>query len=722
MALLLLTAAEPDSARGPAGPAKAEAHLHGQRALLLAILFVAAVLRFHHLDYATAFVDEASFVQVGRAVLERPLETPYSEPLKFMFGWYLWPVLSAVGDQIGGIAGVRAVTAVLGTITVLAVYLFARRLFGAEVGLAAAGLFAVLGPSVHVSRFGSYDAAALCFLSVGLWLYARAWHEERLGIWLLAGLSLFLAFLAKYFVALYFPLLVIVSLRKGKKVLFGFSLPLAVLCAGFLAVFWNDMAALIAFGQRHVELTAPREQLWGIYVANRLEFWVLLLLGLCAGLRAAPGRWTVPLLWLGAAVMVGFQAWSRADYNTWKHVNYSLLYVVPLAVAGVWRLSRWLRLRARGYAFAAAVAALGVALGWNGKAWRPDEFYFWPDVRPILTVLEPRLTPQARVLADDLVFQFYYFEKSLRATQTTSPYFFRYGGQTGGAAYAAAVKDGLFDFIVFDGWAAPKSRELRAVVRPALSANYAPLLNQPVRQMDGRLEVYARTQASRLEPLLEALRPALSRGAWVLAQNWDARYSLEPWTTSGGVVDSERFEFGEERGVAACATALRHGLFDYVVLDEGSPYAAELPATIRADLSAEYLLKLRMADAAGANVELYERKPAEAGRPRIEIRVPQSGAVVKAQGIESQLEGAVEGAAPGWRVQVEIYTNRWYPQGEPVVLAGSGTFRQTIWLGGPCRHLIRARLLDERGATVAAAASYGVKRAREDDSAPECRE
>ncbi|HEV8385407.1 MAG TPA: hypothetical protein VGQ11_11100, partial [Candidatus Acidoferrales bacterium] len=86
-------------------------------ALLLLILLIAAFVRFRDLNYSTAFVDEASFVRVGEAVLSHPLQAPYSEPLNFMFGWYLWPALAAVGEWFGGLAGVRAVCAAMGTLT-----------------------------------------------------------------------------------------------------------------------------------------------------------------------------------------------------------------------------------------------------------------------------------------------------------------------------------------------------------------------------------------------------------------------------------------------------------------------------------------------------------------------------------------------------------------------------------------------------------------------------
>jgi hypothetical protein len=707
------------AADDPAGPVSRRAPR-----LLLLILAVAGAARFYRLDYATAFVDEGSFVQVGRAILENPLKTPYSEPLQYMFGWYLWPALAAMGDALGGIAGVRGVAAGFGTLTVLAMYLFARRVFGEEAGLASAALLAVSGPAVNVSQFGSYDAAAICFMALGLWLYARGWQSNGRLAWLSAGACFFLSFLAKYFVALYFPLLVLAALARGKRPLVWFSLPLAIYCGAFLFLFWEDMSGLIGFGRRHIELTAPAGQLFQIYFTSRAEFWLMFALALCAWPASRAERWAIPLLWIGAGVMAAFQWWSRADYNTWKHVNYSLLFLVPLGVAGMWRLVRLLPARHFRPAALAGVLLVAAPLAWAGNVFRPERFVFWPDVRPILDFMQPRLKPETRVLADDLTFQYYYFDKSLAARQTAHPYYLRYRGATGGAAYALAVRDGAFDYIVLDGWAAPASVAMRNAVRPALAELYESRLSAPARQMGGRLEVFERARPGRFDALLAALRGRLNKDSWVLAENEDLRLWLRAQVSPGRFFDPENLRYGGFQRGEAQAQAVQDGMFDFVILGGGVlESAAAMRASVLPVLVSRYSLREQFEDAVSqSRIEIYERSQAAEGAPRIEILGPKSAGVVASEKEEATLKVAFAGAQAGWQVNTDIYTNRWYRQGEQRLREPSGVIPQTIYLGSPCGHLIRVRLYDETGKLRASAASFGVRRANPDGSAPRCPE
>jgi hypothetical protein len=701
----------------PAAPRRARV------ALLAVILLAAAFLRFRDLNYSTPFVDEASFVRVGEAVLDRPLEEPYSKPLNFMFGWYVWPVLAALGDSYGGIAGVRALCATMGTLTVLGIFLFARELFGDVVALASALLLAFLGPAVHISRLGSYDATALCFLVFALWLYAKAWKKDWPPLWLGSGLLFFISFLSKYFVALYFPFLVLAVIRKGKKPLRWFSLPLAALCAAFLGLFLENMKVLIRFGQQHVELTAPAGQLWGTYVSGRIEFWALLFLALFSWFRwPEVRRGLIPLVWLGALVLIVFQWWSRADFNFWKHVNYPLLFVVPLAAAGTEKLFSRVRIPRREIVMPVLILPLAALLAWKGLAFEPRKFAFWPDVGPIVKFMESRTTLESRhrVLADDLVFQFYYFDKSLKATQTTSPYYFRYGGFDDARAYAAAVRDGLFDYVVFDGWAAPKSTAMRNAVRSVLPQRYTQRLDLRIRQMGGRLEVYELTRRPRFAEVIVVAR---FRAGWPLVQSTDLQLALTWALPEKRVFQSDQFQYADLNGLKATRQAIRERFFPCVILG-GVPGDAEKMEReiLRRDLlSAQYVRWTEIPDEAGGETfEIFVPAETKHLEPRIEIAAPNHGEIVRTEGIETVLRGRVFNAEARWTLRAEVYTNRWYPQGEAFAPAPDGTFSQTIYLGGPCEHLIRVRLFDETGRQRAVASSYGVLRANPDGGAPRC--
>ena len=584
--------------------------------VLLVILAVAWYLRARGPNYSSAFMDESIYVVYGRMFLAGHFEAPLDHPLQFSFGWYLWPALAATADRLGGLAGVRELAAALSVVTVLAVFAFARRLFSPVVGLAAAAIFALLGPAVLASRIATRDAGAICFFAVGLWAYVRAWQEEENAAWLAAALCFFAAFLCKYLVAIYFPFLVLLALLKSKRAGLLLAAPLSLLCGGYGVWHFHDLAALLSYARAYGSLKAPATEAWKIYFTERLDFWILLLLSLAAWKpqRGSP-RPTILLLWAGAALLPLFQLYSRADYDYWKHVNYSFLFLTPVAMQGLLRLVRGISGRFFALAGCGSVAALAVALGWYGDAWKMDRAVFWPDVEPIVTYFDGRLSAESNVLTDDTVLR-YYLHPALRQGKITDQYYFRYQNETGEAAYSSAVRDGYFAYIALDGGMDDAAHRMRAVIQPQLPAHYALRLKMPDPNLHQDIAIYERRD-------------------------------------------------------------LAHGA------------------------------------------------PTDPG-PRIEILAPASQSVVKTTATTTfSIQGVARDARPGWFVLVDVFTNRWYPQGGKIFPTGAdGAFSGTIELGGEgqqqCYHLVRAQLYDGFGKRQAVATQYGISRANPDGSAPDC--
>ena len=598
-------------------PLSAGAHFFASYGwVLLIILAVAWYLRSRNLNYSSAFMDESIYIVYGRMFLTGRFEAPLDHPLHFSFGWYLWPVLAATADRIGGLAGVRELAAALSVVTVLAVFGIARRLFSPAVGLASAFIFAFLGPVVLASRIATRDAGAISFFALGLWAYVRAWQEEENRAWIVSSLCFFAAFLCKYLVAIYFPFLVLLALRKGKHAGQRFAFPLSFFCAGYGLWHFRDLAALLSYARAYGSLKAPPAEAWRIYFTERLDFWILLLLSLAAwkSLRGTPRR-SILLLWLGAAILPLFQLYSRADYDYWKHVNYSFLFLVPVAMQGLLSVLRKMSGSFFPLAGSGAVAALALTLGWHGDAWKTDRAVFWPNAEPIVAYFDGRLSSESTVLTDDTVLR-YYLHPALRQWKITDPYYFHYQNLTGEAAYSSAVRDGYFAYIALDGGMDEAARRLQDVIQSGLPSHYQLRLHMPDPNLHQDIAIYER-------------------------------------------------------------------------------------------------------------LDLVNAAPSAAS-PQIEIRFPASQSVVKTTATTASVQGVARGVRPGWFVLLDVFTNRWYPQGGKIPPAGSnGAFSETIELGGQggqqCHHLVRAQLYDDFGKRQAVALQYGIARANPDGSAPVCR-
>jgi hypothetical protein len=492
-----------------------------RRLVVLLIVLAAFSVRSQDLSTPSGYMDETIHVVYGRMFLENDFEYPLDTPLRWSFGWYVWPVMAATAERLSGIAGVRLLGAALGALTALALYGIGRRLFSPAAGLASAFAFAMLAPCVFVSRIATRDCAALFFFAVGFWLYLRAWGEEESGkrkeeggraaaAWLGAALAFFLAFLCKYLVAFYFPFLCIVGLAGSPAVrghfrrsVLYFGVPLGAMCAAYVGLCAEELMHLLRYGQEYEGLRAGAGTWWRTYAAERPEFWVL------AGLSIFAWRWQngtrrrLLALWLGAAVALLFQWTSGADANWWKHVNYAYVFLIPAAMAGLLRLVG----RATGQEFfivsSLGAIVLNVALGWAGGTWRPERFFFWPDAEPLLANLEGKLNRQHRVLVDDSAFRYYlrYAARPGIAHQSliTDPFHIAYPYEdawpnlrVGAAGYNRAVRDGWFDYVVLDGGISESAHLMALAIAPVLPQRYARRLSMPEPVRGGRYEIWER--------------------------------------------------------------------------------------------------------------------------------------------------------------------------------------------------------------------------------------
>lgn len=575
--------------------------------LLLIILAGAFWLRGHDPLYNTAFMDETFHVRYGRMFLANHFEYPFAMPLHWVFSWYLWGIFAVLAERAGGITGLRLMSACFGTLTVLAVYGFARRLYSADTGLAAAAMFALLSPAIFSSRIATYDCGAVFFLAVGLWLYVRAWQEMADQVWLWAASVFFIVFLCKYIMALYFPLLVLAAMRKGRRPFLVFSLPLALFCAGYAWYYRSDLHFLLGFysqfNQRNV---LGARQLWNVYVVERLDLWVLAALSIAAwpwvedrsnDLERVSDRdtlrWTFILLWLGAAVMLVFQAISRlADMRFFKLATYTLLFLTPLAAQGILSLARLAGKRLYSVVAVASETLIAVGLGWAGNSWNTEAHIFWPNVEPILTYFEARLLPENRVLLDDQGVR-YYLEPVLPPHNMVEAYYFRYADLQGPRAYAAAVRDGYFDYVALDGSGFEEEvLKMRDAIRPILPERYVlrmamaepallrreeiwervnPPVNPPnsARMGDAHIEIQnpangAIVKTAGMKTRLEGTVTGAPQGAYLLAALFTNR-----WYPQGDRIypDSASGKFSQTiflggMGVQRCNHVIRVRLYD----------------------------------------------------------------------------------------------------------------------------------------------------------------
>ena len=175
---------------------------------LLAVLAVQAVLSIRLVHANTAFEDEATYLWAGHLEWAHWLHgTPIPHFSAYFSGApVIYPPIVALADSIGGLTAARILSLLfmLGATTLL--WSVTTRLYGRRAAFFAAALFAVLGPTLHLGAFATYDAMSLFLVALASWLVISAGDKgDATGRMVIAGLVLALANAAAYSSALFDP-------------------------------------------------------------------------------------------------------------------------------------------------------------------------------------------------------------------------------------------------------------------------------------------------------------------------------------------------------------------------------------------------------------------------------------------------------------------------------------------------------------------------------------
>jgi len=182
-----------------------------ERWALIGMMLVGLAVRAWNLDEAVfMYVDE--FGSVYTVVTLRDVTSRLLVPSWEIAGWsQVYGYAQAFTVQLFGanLIGLRAISPIVGMLTIPAVYGLGAALFNRRVGLLAALWLATFPPHIHFSRLGVPNIADPLFGVLALMLLARGWQTGRSRDFALAGVMLGLT---QYFYEagrLMFPILVI---------------------------------------------------------------------------------------------------------------------------------------------------------------------------------------------------------------------------------------------------------------------------------------------------------------------------------------------------------------------------------------------------------------------------------------------------------------------------------------------------------------------------------
>jgi hypothetical protein len=466
----------------------------------LIILSIGAFcLRFLPNNNHSAYMDEVSQILAGRYLIESG--TIYANILTWSYGSYLWPVIAGSMDIIGGLGLVRTFTALCGVIMTLATVVSAYRLSSHvlpiqrrwAVAFVAGLVMAIFPTALGIGSFGTYDAlAGAAFMSGIAVLFPVEGTAQRTRL-VSAFLLFFIAFLAKYVIAIFFPVICLYlmlsagSIRKLIERISWFIGPLTAICALYFLLFRSELTALLSFSHTYTDLKSQDPFL--VYVWERPEIWLLVVIASIGWERATRQMKMVALG--GSGVILGFQLIYRADFDFWKHSIYLLFFLAPLAgLALVIPVSRvyWharasnqlsrsgARVRLMGLSAVILVVFSASLLMSLSQANLLVNFY--PNLSIALPTIKQNVTGVHKVLTDDLALR-YYLYPDISTDQVTDPFYVEYYGKTGMDGYRASIADRHYDVIILDGGIGPIGKQLSRNLTGLIKQHYNLVASEP---------------------------------------------------------------------------------------------------------------------------------------------------------------------------------------------------------------------------------------------------
>ena len=213
--------------------------------LLVAVLVVQVVLSLRLVWADTAFEDEAAYLWAGHLEWAHWLHGASVPPFASYFSGspVIYPPLGALADSVGGLAAARVLSLVFMLGATVLLWDTAGRLFGRRAAFFAAALFAVLGPTLHLGAFATYDAMSVLLVALAAWLVVRAGDRQDATGWMLAAaVALAVANAAAYSSALFDPIVVVLALITA------FPKPGGKQAAGRCLILLTATAVLLAGG------------------------------------------------------------------------------------------------------------------------------------------------------------------------------------------------------------------------------------------------------------------------------------------------------------------------------------------------------------------------------------------------------------------------------------------------------------------------------------------
>jgi hypothetical protein len=443
--------------------------------LLVVVLAVQAGLSLRLVWSNTAFQDEAAYLWAGHLEWAHWLHgTPVPQfPAYFSGAPVIYPPVAALADSIGGLAAARVLSLVFMLGATALLWATAGRLVGRRAAFFAAALFAVLGPTLHLGSFATYDAMSVMLVALAAWCVVRAGDRQDATGWILAAAgALALANAAAYASVVLDPVVIVLALvtafpRPGGKLAVArcgtlFTVVAVLLTAGLLLG-----GSSYATGVTHTTLwraggtDSPLSVLAGWWSWTGLVA-VAALCGVAASWAGRQGRartWLLAVLFSAVLLVPLEQARVHTTASLNKHVDLGAWFA---AIAAGYAVDRFIATAPAGRNRALACGACVIALVFPLSLGAGQSRAFstsWPDAQSFTAILGPLVDHgSGHLLVEDPSIAEYYlpagsqWERWSSTRNVVLPSGASTGGPSNNAGVTGAGNPGVYAALITEGY------------------------------------------------------------------------------------------------------------------------------------------------------------------------------------------------------------------------------------------------------------------------------
>ena len=425
---------------------------------LIAVLAVQAGLSLRLVRADTAFQDEAAYLWAGHLEWAHWLHGAPVPPFSSYFSGSpaIYPPIAAIVDAVGNLTAARILSLVFMLGATALLWGATDRLYGHRAAFFAAALFAVLGPTLHLGAFATYDAMSVFLVALAAWCVVRAGDSgDQVGRMVAAGVALALANVTAYSSALFDPVVALLAL------LTAFPKPGGKTAARRIAILIAVVVTLLLIGLliggssylHGIDITTLERASGAASVPSVLaDAWqwtgIMLVLAACgvvAGVVGRQGRsrtWLLAVLTIAAILGPLEQANLHTAASLNKHVGLGAWFA---AIAAGYAVDRFVASAAAGRTRQLTSGACVLALVFPLSLGISQSWAFstsWPNATSFIAIFRPladRTT--GRLLVEDPSIAEYYMPagSQWQRWSSTRNIVLPSGASSGGPSKAAGV-------------------------------------------------------------------------------------------------------------------------------------------------------------------------------------------------------------------------------------------------------------------------------------------